>query len=482
MISKELNLVELDEKQKNMDILNSKINLILPELMSRNMKLGERLKNKLKVSTLFNNIEHRNKKYLKGFIFSSNKRANDLKTGLDINKAIKQSNKKLSLLYNQMKDDFILKNSDILLREKKLLNENTEQETHLKINECIHTLKNAIKSPMTIRVPTPKKLMKSMSEEELQKAKDLIGNTIIKEENDIQDRINNYINKMRISFDNKNFELNKIKIKKDFSKYAENMNIDYNIKFINYTKPKPLQIKDKENANLVRIKKFLYPSYFDIDIKKSTKDLSQNSNVSLKKCISMNDIYNTPQNLKNLSLNNKTIGNKLNNIDVNGKDTMEVLNSLVGQGEYLSERLAQKLEKVNSLIEINLPYPSNYGMILNYLNKNNNVKNDNDNNKKIELYSPSSVGKNKNHYKKIKITPFMRSKLLSLKDDIKNKRFEFEKYTPDNKSLPILNSQNTFNTNEKDIKNKKIIYENSNENNDSNNKSKIKKVFITSKM
>ena len=335
---------------------------------------------------------------------------------------------------------------------------------------------------MTIRVPTPKKLMKSMSEEELQKAKDLIGNTIIKEENDIQDRINNYINKMRISFDNKNFELNKIKIKKDFSKYAENMNIDYNIKFINYTKPKPLQIKDKENANLVRIKKFLYPSYFDIDIKKSTKDLSQNSNVSLKKCISMNDIYNTPQNLKNLSLNNKTFGNKLNNIDVNGKDTMEVLNSLVGQGEYLSERLAQKLEKVNSLIEINLPYPSNYGMILNYLNKNNNVKNDNDNNKKIELYSPSSVGKNKNHYKKIKITPFMRSKLLSLKDDIKNKRFEFEKYTPDNKSLPILNSQNTFNTNEKDIKNKKIIYENSNENNDSNNKSKIKKVFITSKM
>ena len=121
MISKELNLVELDEKQKNMDILNSKINLILPELMSRNMKLGERLKNKLKVSTLFNNIEHRNKKYLKGFIFSSNKRANDLKTGLDINKAIKQSNKKLSLLYNQMKDDFILKNSDILLREKKII-------------------------------------------------------------------------------------------------------------------------------------------------------------------------------------------------------------------------------------------------------------------------------------------------------------------------------------------------------------------------
>jgi hypothetical protein len=110
---------ESDEKQKKMDLLNSKISIILPELMARNTKLGERLKNKLKVSTLFNNIEHRNKKYLKGFIFSSNKRAKDLKTGLDINKAIKQNNKQLELLYNQMKDDLILKNSDILLKEKK---------------------------------------------------------------------------------------------------------------------------------------------------------------------------------------------------------------------------------------------------------------------------------------------------------------------------------------------------------------------------
>ena len=115
---KEYKLEDFEKKQKKMDLLNSKISVVLPELMSRNIKLGERLKNKLKVSTLFNNIEHRNKKYLKGFIFSSNKRAKDLKTGLDMNKAIKQSTKKLTLLCNQMKDDLILKNSDVLLNEK----------------------------------------------------------------------------------------------------------------------------------------------------------------------------------------------------------------------------------------------------------------------------------------------------------------------------------------------------------------------------
>ena len=175
---KEYNLDDIDKKQKKLDVLNSKISLILPELMSRNIKLGERLKNKLKVSTLFNNIEHRNKKYLKGFIFSSNKRAKDLKTGLEMNKAIKQSTKKLTLLCNQMKDDLILKNTDILLQEKKLLSENTEQETHSKINDFIHTIKNAIKSPSAYRITSSKKFIKSMSEDEILKAKEIIGNKI----------------------------------------------------------------------------------------------------------------------------------------------------------------------------------------------------------------------------------------------------------------------------------------------------------------
>ena len=40
----EKELEDYVKKQKRMDLLNSKINLILPELMSRNTKLIERLK------------------------------------------------------------------------------------------------------------------------------------------------------------------------------------------------------------------------------------------------------------------------------------------------------------------------------------------------------------------------------------------------------------------------------------------------------
>ena len=476
---KEYNLDEIDKKQKKLDLLNSKISLILPELMTRNIKLGERLKNKLKVSTLFNNIEHRNKKYLKGFIFSSNKRAKDLKTGLDMNKAIKQSNKKLTLLCNQMKYDLILKNSDILLQEKKLLSENTEQETHSKINDFIHTIKNAIKPPTTFRITSSKKFIRSMSEDEIKKAKEIIGNKILKEENDIQDRINKYLNKMRSSFDNKNYETNKIKIKKDFNKFTENMYLENNIKFINYTKAKPQQIKDKESANLVRIKKFLYPSNFDLDEKteKENKTNRQTNNIIPKRNSSMNDIYLSPKNKTTKdTLNN---GDKLSNIDVNGKDTMEILNNLVDQGEFLSERLNKKLEKVNNLIEINLPFPSNYELILNYIKKHPYLKKDNSFNRSYEMLKPISEEKNK---KKIIIIPLMRSKLLSIKEDI-NIETNIDDILKNSlirsSSLPYIIKQNKINNKNKidqniNLKSSEIYSTKSVE-------QKSEKVFITSK-
>ena len=85
-------------RKKKMVILNSKVSQILPELMERNLKLMDRLQNKLKVSSFFNSIEQRNKKYLQDFIFSSDKRTKDLKTGVQMNKAIEQSSKNMSIM------------------------------------------------------------------------------------------------------------------------------------------------------------------------------------------------------------------------------------------------------------------------------------------------------------------------------------------------------------------------------------------------
>ena len=101
--------------KRNKVILN-KIKKNLPELMSRNLMLGERLKNKIKVSSFMNNTENKNQKYLKNFVISSGKRVKDLKTGLELKKVMKKGINNLSSIYNNINNDLIIKNSDFLIK------------------------------------------------------------------------------------------------------------------------------------------------------------------------------------------------------------------------------------------------------------------------------------------------------------------------------------------------------------------------------
>ena len=415
-----MKLGEKLRKKKAMDLLNSKITIVLPDLMSSNTKLGERLRSKLKVSTLFNSIEHRNSKYLKGFIKSSNIRANFLKTGLEINKAIKQSTKNITSLCNEMKGDLILQNIDLLLNEKKILNENTEQETHMKVNNLLQTMKKAIKPPIYYKNEDDKNEIKILTEEEMDKMKDYIRNKITKEQDSLQTNITNYVNVVNNTFKNNNFqrEENKAKVKKDFNRFVESLNFGKNIQLINYKKSKPQPIKDRETANLIRIKKLLYPTNLK---KKGLKEENKKKGFgyTIRRNASMNNIYsmrNYGEFGKTTEMNN---ADKLKNIDVSGQDTMQVLTKLAEQKDYLTERMEQKLKRVNSLIEIKLPFLSNYENILNYINRKNKSSIQNkylseiDNNEKM-VFSPQSQLRNNQS----ELKPFMRRKILALKNDI----------------------------------------------------------------
>ena len=415
-----MKLGEKLRKKKAMDLLNSKITIVLPDLMSSNTKLGERLRSKLKVSTLFNSIEHRNSKYLKGFIKSSNIRANFLKTGLEINKAIKQSTKNITSLCNEMKGDLILQNIDLLLNEKKILNENTEQETHMKVNNLLQTMKKAIKPPIYYKNEDDKNEIKILTEEEMDKMKDYIRNKITKEQDSLQTNITNYVNVVNNTFKNNNFqrEENKAKVKKDFNRFVESLNFGKNIQLINYKKSKPQPIKDRETANLIRIKKLLYPTNLK---KKGLKEENKKKGFgyTIRRNASMNNIYSMRNYGEFGKATEMNTADKLKNIDVSGQDTMQVLTKLAEQKDYLTERMEQKLKRVNSLIEIKLPFLSNYENILNYINRKNKSSIQNkylseiDNNEKM-VFSPQSQLRNNQS----ELKPFMRRKILALKNDI----------------------------------------------------------------
>ena len=263
-------------KKEKMVILNSKVNTILPELMERNIKLAGRLKDKLKVSSFFNSLEKRNKKYLKNFIFSSDKRARDLKMGVQMDKALKLSSNGISALCNHINDDILIKNMNQLIKEKKLVCEKTEDETHSKIEELLNNLKLLINDNKIEKKELELKNKKSFFQNDIKEIKEYIGDKIKTEEKKTTDKINNYLKKLNYIFKNCNLdektndntedeEYKKInfKRKKAIHKLSNNFYLRKNIHLLNYKKPQPFQSKDKEGANMRRIKRCLYPSLLD---------------------------------------------------------------------------------------------------------------------------------------------------------------------------------------------------------------------------
>lgn len=446
-------------KKRKMVILNSKINEILPELFDRNLKLADRLKNKLKVSSFFNSIEHRNKKYLQDFIFSSDKRTKDIKTGVEMDKAIQQSSKTMSLLCNQMNGDILIKNKEQLMKEKKLLCENTEEETHNRIEELLNNLKNAIKKPKTTKKEVDVKFDKSYSSKDINEVKDYIGDKIIIEEKKTNDKINHYLKKLNYIFKNcdltsktgdlesnmedAEFKKTYLKRKKAINKLSDHFYLKKNIRLINYIKPRPFQLQDREGASLKRIKNCLYPTLLDtLIMKKNEKNNLNKSESTLQtQTILSNNTENSLQNgiKKNSSISymnsiispsnieGNTIGDELENIKASGKDTLEIINSLATQGKFISERFEKKFERVNSLIDLNLPYPKNYELILNY----SRIKDKDKSKKKYLSFYPGSIklhnkfeSRNDGNRTLPHINLKMKHKLSSIKEDIENKKFE----------------------------------------------------------
>ena len=347
-----------DDKPKK---VSEKIKILLPELMARNSKLSNRVRNKLKVSLFLNNTENRNNKYLKSFISSSYKRVKDIKTGIELIKAVKKSSKNIYPVCSQISKDRILQNSDFLIEEKKLLNENTEQETHLKINHLIKNMRNALKNMNNNDHKNIKKPMKSLSQTEINNINYIINKNIKKERDMIKYKIKGYLDKLK-----NNAETNK----KEFNNYAENIKIFDNLKFINYTKPKPLEVKDKECASIIRIKRQLFP-YINTLNKKDIQNIKKKGRKN--KFINLNNISN--QNIQlNINNNINNFKSPINDRNIIEKDSLKLINNLANEGRNLSLKLSKSANKVDSLIDIDLPSPTIYEQIIKK-NKENNKRN-----------------------------------------------------------------------------------------------------------
>ena len=412
---------EKEQKDDKPKKVSEKIRILLPELMARNSKLSNRVRNKLKVSSFLNNTENRNKKYLKSFISSSYKRVKDIKTGLELIKAIKKSSKNIYPICSKISNDRILQNSDFLIEEKKLLNENTEQETHLKINDLIKKMRNALNHINKNNHKYNKKPMKSLSQTEINNIKYILNKNIKKEGEMINYKINGYLDKLK-----NNVETNK----KEFNDYAENIKIFDNIKFINYTKPKPLKVKDKECASIIRIKRQLFPyinTLNKIDIKKIRKKVRKSKYINLKNISNQNIDLNISKDIDNFK-------SSTNDKNITEKDSLKLMNNLANESKNLSFKLSKTANKVDSLIDINLPRPTIYEQIIKKNKENNkrnsrNINNDEDTINDINISDTNLLSKKKLE----KIINLFKKEV----GKIKNKNYDFSNIDEKNLIYPL---------------------------------------------
>lgn len=342
--------------KRNKIILNT-ITKNLPELMSRNLNLGERLKNKIIVSSFMNNTENKSQKYLKYFVISSGKRVKDLKTGLGLKKVIKKGIIHLSPICNNINNDLIIKNGDFLIKQKKLIKEKTEQETHNKINELIKGIKHIIKPVKITKKSSIHKMVKSVSDIELSKAKNYINNELNNDQQKLKNKLNYYINKVNTIAESK---------PKEFHKIASNIYFKSNLKMINYSKPKATLIKDLESSNLLRIRKHL--------IQNMTTNQKNDKNEN-------NELEQLEKELgeeKEDNFHNKNNYIKPSTSKINNKnDTLNVIKLLSNQNKYLDKKAYKNMKKINSLLDIQLPYYSNYYRTIKYCKNNQNNRNNN---------------------------------------------------------------------------------------------------------
>ena len=436
--------------------LNKALNEYLPELLQRNKKIGQRLKSKIEVNFLLNNIELRNQSYLKKLISSSENTLQNIKSGVDLNTSTKLTQKKLSPLNFQILDDFFLRKNNVIINTKKNLLKNTEEESNEIIKDNLHIIKhylnptNVILEKTILELPTKKYLSKP----ELIEAEKVINNKIKQDEISINSRLKYYLDRVKtikLASPKSTKEYDPIWLKenrdknKDFYFYADNFSfINKDVKMIHYRKLEPIQIRDKSCPNIKDINMKLFPN-----IKEGKTDKDNYLNIKNKNSVK---IVNDTEILK--KYNKRKLIENVDDIDIkdiqinnNKNDSYNTLNRMVLRNKSLSTMNINRYKKLSALMDLELPKLSDYDLFINN-NKNKKGIQYSDNNEDINIYHTTNKIKSiKKKYQQWKLIPeieaikaeiqTLQSKKIDIEDNYKRHKEELANKTYVIPNIPV---------------------------------------------
>ena len=188
------------------------------------------------------------------------------------------------------------------------------------------------------------KLIKSISVDEMSKIKNIITNQLTNDENLLYKKITLYKNNLLTFAENNS---------KNFYKLSKNMQLNSNLKMINYAKPNPISLQEKKNSTLLKIRKQLSNTNKDIKINETERI----------------DLNTDDTNLLSKNENNKN-------------ETMIIIKNFAKDKRNLEEKTKFNLKRINSMLDIQLPYYSNYHRTIRFCRKFKSISNDMEKNKK----------------------------------------------------------------------------------------------------
>ena len=365
-----------NKSEQKLSPLNQALKECLPELMSRNLKKGERLKSKLDVNFFLNNVELRNQSYLKKLVSSSENNRQSIKSGFELKKAMEITEEKLSPINYQILHDYFLLKDNVIKGAKRQLTKKTEEESNMIIKNDIHKIKHILYPTIKIKEPEkePPKI-NIMTQDELYEAKEVINQKLNNEYKNIDTKLQNYLDKVKKiklitprkdnSYDPNWIKSNREK-NRNFYFYAKNFSLDNdNIKMIHYKKLLPNPIRDKSCPNLKDLKEKIFPEI-------TTGTAKKDDVLNIKNCNSVK-IVNYMQlrkkyKIKNLSEeNNKNITTDIKDIKINEnkKDSYNTLNRIIRRNKSLANMSNRRYKKISSLMDIELPKLSDYDLLIN---------------------------------------------------------------------------------------------------------------------
>ena len=347
-------------ESKSITIKN--LNNYLPKIIGLNNYLFSKINNKIKSNSVFNNIEVKNYNNLKKFINLSYSRNNEMKIGQNLTNIIKNNNKKvLNISNNILNDSFYKNHLKTYNSEKKKLTKNFSEPFLKKTKTLITKLQNKPNLYKNIQSKVNKyakyeknnNIIKRNKKEIYKKNKEFIENSFDEEKNILNNSINLYLTQINEYFEKyNNQELNKKYIKQIYNEQNKNV--------INYNKIKLLNFEDKK-IYLDRLKK----NYDRKQLLEDEKNLKLKINYRKLIAYSRNkksfNKYNSSKNIK--------IKNDLNVLYFNNSfccNKNQTLNLLLNEitNNNSEKNLLNKLKKINLIIKNNVPNFEEYHKII----------------------------------------------------------------------------------------------------------------------